>query len=130
MTPSGKIDLLSIPWSDEPDNHLKYKQLISSRIHGPDISVTLVDIDGEHLELKTEVSSRVYVIVDGDFTFHVTGMTFTATKDDLILIERGDVYSFSGKGKYLVINGPAFESGDDIYTHEIGKSVEGRRDER
>ena len=119
MKSSGKIDHLDMKWSEEPDNQIRYKQLISSLVHGPDISVTLVDIDGEHLELKTEASSRVYVILDGDFTFHVPDSTFTANKDDVILIQRGDIYSFSGKGKYLVINGPAFKSGDDIYSDGV-----------
>lgn len=119
MTKSGKIDHNAMNWSDEPDNHIRYKQLISALVHGPDISVTLVDIDGEHLELKTDASSRVYVILEGDFTFHVAGSTFSATKDDVILIDRGDIYSFGGKGKYLVINGPAFKSGDDIYSDGV-----------
>jgi mannose-6-phosphate isomerase-like protein (cupin superfamily) len=119
MKSSGKIDHLEMKWTDEPDNQIRYKQLISSLIHGPDISVTLVDIDGDHLELKTEASSRVYVILEGNFTFHVPGSTFTSTKDDVILIKRGDIYSFSGKGKYLVINGPAFKSGDDIYSDGV-----------
>jgi mannose-6-phosphate isomerase-like protein (cupin superfamily) len=119
MKSSGRIDHLGMDWTDEPDNQIRYKQLISSLLHGPDISVTLVDIDGDHLELKTEASSRVYVILEGNFTFHVPGSTFTATKEDVILIKRGDIYSFSGKGKYLVINGPAFKSGDDIYSDGV-----------
>lgn len=119
MSNSGKFDQDLIPWSDEPDNHIRYKQLISSLIHGPDISVTLVEIDGEHLELKSDASSRVYVILDGEFAFHVAGTSFPATKDDVVLIDRGDIYSFSGKGKYLVINGPAFTPGDDIYSDGV-----------
>jgi mannose-6-phosphate isomerase-like protein (cupin superfamily) len=119
MTKSGKIDHLSMAWSDESDNHIRYKQLITSAKHGPDISVTLVDIDGEHLELKTDASSRVYLLLEGDFIFRVAGTTFAATRDDLVLIERGEIYSFSGKGKYLVINGPAFQPGDDIYSDGV-----------
>ncbi|MGA0866829.1 MAG: hypothetical protein ACO39X_05120 [Candidatus Nanopelagicaceae bacterium] len=119
MTNSGKINHAALNWTDETDNHIKYKQLISYLSHGPDISVTLVEIDGEHLELKSDASSRVYVILDGHFTFHVPGSTFPATKDDVILIKKGDIYSFSGRGKYLVINGPAFKSGDDIYSDGV-----------
>ena len=117
----GKIDQGAISWSEEADNHIKYKQLITSAIHGPDISVTLVDIDGEHLELRTDASSRLYVILDGDFTFTIEGSTFSAGKSDIILVSRGEVYSFSGKGQYLVINGPAFKSGDDIYSDGVAR---------
>lgn len=115
----GKIDQESIAWSEEPENHIRYKQLITALQHGPDISVTLVDIDGEHLELRTDVSSRLYVLLEGSFTFTIEGSTFSASKEDVILIARGETYSFSGKGKYLVINSPAFKSGDDIYSDGV-----------
>lgn len=114
---SGRVDIESIEWADEPDNHIRYKQLITALEHGPDISVTLVDIDGEHLELRTDVSSRLYVLLEGDFSFTIEESTFKASKEDVILIARGETYSFSGKGKYLVINSPAFKDGDDIYTN-------------
>jgi len=120
MSPkSGRVALEEIDWAPEPDNHIRYKQLITSKVHGPDISVTLVDIDGEHLELRTDSSSRLYVIYEGEFTFTIEGSTFAATKEDVILVARGETYSFSGKGKYLVINSPAFKSGDDIYSDGV-----------
>ena len=114
---SGRVDIDSIEWADEPDNHIRYKQLVTALQHGPDVSVTLVDIDGEHLELRTDVSSRLYVLLEGEFTFIIEGSTFKASKEDVIMIARGETYSFSGKGKYLVINSPAFKNGDDIYTN-------------
>lgn len=117
MSPqSGRVAHEEFAWSPEPDNHLKYKQLLTSKLHGPDISVTLVEIDGEHLELRTDSSSRVYVIYEGEFTFDIEGSTFTAKEEDVIRVARGETYSFSGTGRYLVINGPAFQSGDDIYS--------------
>lgn len=116
---SGRVTQEDIQWSPEPDNNLSYKQLITSKIHGPDISVTLVDIDGEHLELRTDSSSRLYVIYEGEFTFTIEGSTFAAKEEDVILISRGEIYSFRGKGRYLVINSPAFKSGDDIYSDGV-----------
>jgi mannose-6-phosphate isomerase-like protein (cupin superfamily) len=113
---SGRVAQEEIAWSLEPDNHLKYKQLLTSKSHGPDISVTLVEIDGKHLELRTDSSSRVYVIYEGEFTFTIEGSTFSAKKGDVLRIARGETYSFQGAGRYLVINSPAFKSGDDIYS--------------
>lgn len=108
-----------IDWKKEEDNHIRYKQLITALKHGTDISVTLVEIDGEHLELCTDSSSRVYVLLSGEFTFTIAGSTFAAVTEDIILIPRGEIYSFRGVGKYLVINGPAFQSGDDIYSDGV-----------
>jgi len=120
MSPqSGRVAHEELAWSSESDNHLKYKQLLTSKSHGPDISVTLVEIDGEHLELRTDSSSRVYVIYEGVFTFDIEGSTFTAKEEDVIRIARGETYSFRGTGRYLVINGPAFQSGDDIYSDGV-----------
>ncbi len=116
---SGRITQEDIRWSPEPENNLSYKQLITSKIHGPDISVTLVDIDGEHLELRTDSSSRLYVIYEGEFTFTIECSTFAAKEEDVILISRGEIYSFKGKGRYLVINSPSLNSGDDIYSDGV-----------
>jgi len=120
MSPqSGRVVKEEMAWSPEPDNHLKYKQLLTSKSHGPDISVTLVEIDGEHLELRTDSSSRVYVIYEGEFTFTIEGSTFSAKKEDVVRIARGETYSFLGKGRYLVINSPAFRIADDIYSDGV-----------
>ncbi len=122
MNQSGKIEIDQIPWRSEPDNNLNYKQLISAKEHGPDLSVTYIEIDGDHHELRTEASSRIYFLIKGDFRFVINGQeSFDATTGDLIYIKRGDRYSFSGHGRYLVINGPAFQSGDDIYTDGIAR---------
>lgn len=120
MSQSGKIGIEEIPWLSETDNNLKYKQLISAKEHGPDISITLIEIDGDHHELRTDSSSRVYFLIEGEFKFVINDTSsFQATTGELIYIKRGDRYRFSGHGRYLVINGPAFQSGDDIYTDGV-----------
>ena len=122
MTKSGKIKISQLPWLPETDNNLHYKQLISAEEHGPDISVTLIEIDGDHHELKTNASTRIYSLISGEFSFVINDEeSFDATAGDLIYIERGDRYRFSGHGQYLVINGPAFQSGDDIYTDGVAR---------
>lgn len=122
MNQSGKIGIHELPWLPEPDNNLRFKQLISAKDHGPDISVTYIEIDGDHHELRTEASSRIYFLVSGNFSFVVNDHeSFDATSGDLIYIKRGDRYRFSGRGRYLVINGPAFQSGDDIYTDGVSR---------
>lgn len=122
MTKSGKIEIDQLPWLPEPDNHLKYKQLITALEHGPDISITLIEIDGDHHELRTDSSSRIYLLMSGDFNFVINDQeSFKAVAGELIYIKRGDRYRFSGQGRYLVINGPAFQSGDDIYSDGVAR---------
>jgi len=121
---SRKLSGSESDWISEESNSLKFLRLLKGETDGPDLSVTLVEIEGEHRELRTLNSSRLYVILDGTFHFTVTPQNHStetataieATKNDVILIERGDWYRFVGTGKYLVINGPAIRPGDDIYS--------------
>lgn len=120
---SRKLDSLASEWITEESNSLRFLRLLTSESDGPDLSVTLVEIDGTHRELRTLNSSRLYVILEGSFQFKITPpdqasdstKTIDVNKGELLLIERGDWYSFNGTGKYLVINGPAINPGDDIY---------------
>ena len=117
---SGKMEIDQIPWTDEPDNHLRFKPLVTAKEHGVDISATFIEIDGEHHELKTDSSSRLYVLLSGTYTFTINDEeSFKAIEGDLVYIKRGDRYRFTGKGRYLVINAPAFQPGDDIYSDGV-----------
>ncbi|MCX6430187.1 MAG: hypothetical protein NTX12_04325 [Actinobacteria bacterium] len=95
------------------------RQLVKGEKDGPDLSVTWVAIEGIHGRLKTDASTRVYYILEGDFQFSFDdSSTMTATDGDVVVIYRSSVYGFTGIGKYLVINGPAFREGDDVYVEE------------
>ncbi len=100
----------------EESNDLSFRQLVSTKNHGLDLSLTWVEIDGKHRRLMTNKSTRVYYILEGIFTFHVVSEAeICASAGDVVVIGRSKAYDFFGKGKYLVINGPAFQEGDDIY---------------
>ncbi len=109
-----RSDLLSV--ISEESNDLVMRQLVSRKVDGPEISMTWVAMDGEHRPLKTDASMRVYYILEGDFTFDCNNTDLiSAAQGDVVIIYKSCVYSFAGKGKYLVMNGPAFQDGDDIY---------------
>lgn len=100
----------------EGANHLTYRKLVYAEIDGLDLSVTSVEISGEHRPLKTDASTRVYYILSGDFVFSIEGEEpISANIGDVVVIYRSSAYGFVGTGKYLVINGPAFQEGDDQY---------------
>lgn len=107
----GNIDLVR-----EDFNNLTFRQLVNVGSHGPDLSITWVEIDGAHRRLVTNQSTRVYYLLEGLFTFTTSSESIIlANAGDVVVIPRCQPYSFSGTGKYLVINGPAFQEGDDIY---------------
>lgn len=100
----------------ERSNHLTYRKLVHADIDGRDLSVTSVEIAGEHRRLKTDASTRVYYILSGDFVFTIRDEEpINASDNDVVVIYRSSEYGFVGTGKYLVLNGPAFQEGDDQY---------------
>jgi mannose-6-phosphate isomerase-like protein (cupin superfamily) len=88
-------------------------------VRGGDVSVTWVRLDGRHRRLRTDRSTRVYYVLDGSATF-VLGddLPFEIAKDDAVVVPCGVPYEFWGEMTYLVINGPAFVDGDDVYEED------------
>lgn len=116
MGVSRKVNQESLNWFIEPENSLRFKRLITRESDSSNLSATLVEIDGKHQELKTEVSCRIYLIINGIFEFTINSNDeFMVKTGDLVFINIGDNYFLVGKGSYIVFNGPAFADGDDIY---------------
>lgn len=100
----------------EISNNLTYRKLIHAEVDGVDVSVTSVSISGKHRSLKTDASTRVYYILSGNFVFSIEGEEpISAGAGDAVVVYRSVFYGFVGTGEYLVINGPAFQEGDDQY---------------
>jgi mannose-6-phosphate isomerase-like protein (cupin superfamily) len=100
----------------EPDNDLHLQELVTVGDSGADLSVTWVRIAGRHRRLRTDRSTRVYVVTAGVLTFELgSEAPAVVSAGELVLVPRGTPYGLSGTGSYLVINGPAFVPGDDQY---------------
>lgn len=106
--------------ADQPDateglNPLVMRQLLDAERHGPDLSMTWVQLWGRHVRLRTDASARIYVIVAGTASFQLGDEPADdVVAGDVVLIPRGVPYEFSGYCTYLVMNTPAFQAGDDI----------------
>jgi mannose-6-phosphate isomerase-like protein (cupin superfamily) len=92
------------------------RALVRAAEHGADVSLTWVRLTGRHRRLRTDRSTRVYYVLDGGATFVLgDGERFEARRDDVVVIPRGVPYEFWGEMTYVVVNGPAFVDGDDVY---------------
>jgi mannose-6-phosphate isomerase-like protein (cupin superfamily) len=100
----------------EPENAILYKRMVRRDLHGPDISLTWVRLEGRHRRLVCHESERVYYILEGSASF-VLGESGPEPvgAGDVVVIPRGTPYDFEGRITYLVMNGPAFRPGSDIY---------------
>ena len=106
----------STPEIAEPENSLNLKTLLNSVKSDGAISVTEVEISGEHQRLRTNSILRTYYLVSGNLEFSIDGESGIHMKPgDVLTLKSGCEYSLKGSAKYLVINTPAFKDGDDTY---------------
>ena len=109
----GVDDVMPI---DEPSNDAVVFPLARVFEGTSSMSITRVVIEGRHRQLSTLRSKRTYFVLRGALTFTLDGGEATIVSTmELLVIPRGCVYGLSGRATYLVINTPAFESGDDVY---------------
>lgn len=105
-----------IPAEAEPSNHLVGKRLVRADVHGPEISVTWIGIEGRHRRLVCRASDRVYYIVAGAGMFALgEAAPERVEAGDVVFIPKGVAYALDGAMEYLVMNGPAFRPGTDEY---------------
>lgn len=100
----------------QPCNAVWLQSLVSAAEHGPDISVTWVHIAGHHRRLRTNRSTRVYVLVSG--VLHIQlgdARPAQIPQGGVAVVPRDTPYELDGTATYLVINAPAFVDGDDHY---------------
>ena len=105
-----------VPELAAPDDAVVMRPLVRSDRHGADVSLTWVRLDGRHRRLRTDRSTRVYYVLDGAGTFTLGDDAPVAVRaGDAVVVPRSTPYELEGRFTYLVVNGPAFVDGDDVY---------------
>ena len=105
-----------MPEIEEPSNDLVMRRLVDAETGDGDLSVTWVRLSGRHRRLRTDRSTRVYYVIEGEGRFMVGGAPEAEVRTgDVVVVPRGVAYALAGDLTYLVVNGPAFQSGDDVY---------------
>jgi mannose-6-phosphate isomerase-like protein (cupin superfamily) len=99
----------------EPANDLELRSLLSPAHGGPDLSITWVRLDGHHQRLRTDASTRIYVLTAGRGTITVGEEALAVETGDVVVIPPSSPYHLDGTMTYLVLNQPGFRDGDDLY---------------
>jgi len=99
----------------EPENDLQLRSLLSVSDGAADLSITWVRIDGRHQRLRTDASTRIYVVIEGRGTVTVGEESVVVDTGDVVVIPPGRPYHLEGDMTYLVLNQPGFREGDDLY---------------
>ena len=99
-----------------PADAVVMRPLVTQEAHGDDVSLTWVRLAGRHRRLRTDRSTRVYYVLDGRARFTVGDEDACEVRGgEVVVVPRGVAYEFEGEITYLVVNGPAFLDGDDVY---------------
>lgn len=115
--------LADLPLHPEPDNQLELRSVLAVGDTAADLSITWVRIDGHHQRLRTDASTRIYLVVDGEGTITVDDDAFEVRTGDLVTIPAGTPYHLDGQMTYLVLNQPGFRADDDLYLDADGEVV-------
>lgn len=111
---------------DEPENHATVRPLARAGAGSSSLSATWVSLAGSHRELASARSARWYFLLSGRIRVVLEGEDpVELGAEDWITIPCGRRYSLDGHGTYLVVNTPAFASGDDHYTAGSEESAPG-----
>ncbi len=105
-----------LPLESEEENPISFRRIIRRDRHGAAISMTWIRLKGPHRRIVCHESDRVYYILAGkaDFRLGEEPAQKTAAGDS-VFIPAGTPYDFDGEIDYLVMNGPAFLPGSDVY---------------
>jgi len=105
-----------LPLESEAENPISFRRIIRRDRHGAGISMTWIRLKGRHRRIVCHESDRVYYILAGsaDFRLGVAPVQKTGAGDS-VFIPAGTPYDFDGEIDYLVMNGPAFLPGSDVY---------------
>src|SRR5262245_26464984 len=110
------VRLDDVPEIAEPSNDLVMRQLVDTTSGEGNLRVTGVRLAGRHRRLRTDHSTRLYYVVEGDGWFALGDEPEVSIHTgDVVVVPRGTAYALGGELTYLVVNGPAFAPGDDSY---------------
>ena len=105
-----------LPLESEAENPISFRRIIRRDRHGAGISMTWIRLKGRHRRIVCRESDRVYYILAGSADFRLGEAPAQKTgAGDSVFIPAGTPYDFDGEIDYLVMNGPAFLPGSDVY---------------
>lgn len=72
-------------------------------------SAARIYVDGSHGTVYSEVSDRVYLVLEGSGYFEIEGERVTVNKDDVVIVPKMTKYDYHGKMELFLVHTPAFD---------------------
>ncbi len=78
-------------------------------------SAALIEINGNHGEVKSISEDRIYFILTGEGKFIINNEENNIEPNDLVYVPMNTPYNIIGKMKFLLICSPEFNAKNDIH---------------
>jgi len=80
-------------------------------------SAAMFEVRGKHGKVKSLVSDRIYLVLEGKGEFIINGESFTVEKDDVIIVPKNTPYDYKAVGETLklyLVHVPAFDETKEV----------------
>lgn len=80
-------------------------------------SAAIFEVTGRHGKIKSLVSDRVYLILEGKGEFIINGKIVPVEKNDVIIVPKNTPYDYKtvkGKLKLFLVHTPAFDASKEV----------------
>ncbi|MEM5778688.1 MAG: cupin domain-containing protein [Candidatus Aenigmatarchaeota archaeon] len=80
-------------------------------------SAAMFEVTGRHGKVKSLVSDRVYLVLEGQGEFIINNKKVTVKKDDVIIVPKNTPYDYKavkGKLKLFLVHTPAFDETKEV----------------
>jgi len=80
-------------------------------------SAAMFEVTGRHGKVKSLISDRIYLVLEGKGKFVINGKVIPVEKDDVIIVPKNTPYDYKavkGKLKLYLIHIPAFDDKKEV----------------
>jgi mannose-6-phosphate isomerase-like protein (cupin superfamily) len=80
-------------------------------------SAAMFEVTGRHGKVKSLVSDRIYLILEGKGEFIINGKKVPVEKNDVIIVPKNTPYDYKavkGKLKLFLVHTPAFDNKKEV----------------
>jgi len=103
-----------IKWS-ETNQKKVWPMIINEYKINSQFSGALIEIDGDHWELKCLNEDRIYFIISWNWKFILDSVEKDIRGSDLIFVPKETPYNIIWKMKYFLVCSPEFDPKDDVF---------------
>jgi mannose-6-phosphate isomerase-like protein (cupin superfamily) len=77
-------------------------------------SAIVIEVDGNHGEVMSKVSDRIYYVIEGNGKFMNGNKKIGVETGDVIIVDKNTPYDYKGKMKLFLVHIPAWDESQEV----------------